>query len=76
MGVEDEGGVGSFIAIGIVGFAAVAFKSHGQIAEGALDVGGGAADVQALWPLNVVGDGRGRMILLLSRATSCCHFNG
>ena len=48
MGVEDEGGVGVFIAIGIVGFAAVAFKSFGQIAEGAFDVGGGAADVQAL----------------------------
>ena len=76
MGVEDEGGVGSFIAIGIVGFAAVAFKSLGQIPEGLLDVGDCVADVQALWYLNVVGDGRGRMLLLLSRATSCCHFNG
>ena len=76
MGVEDEGGVGSFIAIGIVGFAAVAFKSLGQIPEGFLDLGDGVADVQPLWPLNVVGDGRGRMLLLLSRATFCCHCNG
>ena len=64
MGVEDEGGVGSFIAIGIVGFAAVAFKSLGQIAEGALDIGGGAADMQTLRRLDVVGDGRGRLLSL------------
>ena len=76
MGVEDEGGVGFFIAIGIVGFAAVAFKSLGQIAEGALDIGDGVADVQVLRRLDAVSDGRGRMLLLLSRATSRCHFNG
>ena len=62
MGVEDEGGVGFFIAIGIVGFAAVAFKSLGQIAEGALDIGDGVADVQTLRRLDVVGDGRWRML--------------
>ena len=31
VGVEDEGGAGALIAIGVVGFAAVAFKSFGQI---------------------------------------------
>ena len=64
MGVEDEGGVGFFIAIGIVGFAAVAFKSLGQIAEGALDIGDGVADMQTLRRLDVVGDGRWRMLSL------------
>ena len=62
MGVEDEGGVEFFIAIGIVGFAAVAFKSLGQIAEGALDIGDGVADMQTLRRLDVVGDGRWRML--------------
>ena len=76
VGVEDEGSVGALIAIGLGQGQTVSFELFGQMAEGLLDVGDGVADVQPLWPLNVVGDGRGRMLLLLSRATSCCHFNG
>ena len=75
VGVEDEGRDGALIAIGLGQGQTVSFEFFGQIPEGLLDVGGGAADVQPLWPLNVVGDGRGRMLLLLSRATSCCHCN-
>lgn len=76
VGVEDEGRVGALVAIDVGEGQTVPVALFGQMAEGLLDVGGGVADVQPLWPLNVVGDGRGRMLLLLSRATFCCHCNG
>lgn len=76
VGVEDEGSVGALIAIGLGQGQTVSFEFFRQIPEGFLDLGDGVADVQPLWSLNVVGDGRERMLLLLSRATFCCHCNG
>lgn len=76
VGVEDEGSVDALVEIDIGEGQAGSFALFGQMTEGLLDVGGGVADVQPLWPLNVVGDGRGRMLLPLSRATFCCHCNG
>ena len=75
-GVEDEGSVGALVAIDVGEGQTVPVALFGQVAEGALDVGDGVADVQVLRRLDAVSDGRGRMLLLLSRATSCCHFNG
>ena len=75
-GVEDEGSVGALVAIDVGEGQTVPVALFGQVAEGALDVGDGVADVQVLRRLDAVSDGRGRMLLLLSRATSRCHFNG
>ena len=75
-GVEDEGSGGALVAIDVGEGQTVPVALFGQVAEGALDVGDGVADVQVLRRLDAVSDGRGRMLLLLSRATSRCHFNG
>ena len=75
-GVEDEGSVGALVAIDVGEGQTVPVALFGQVAEGALDVGDGVADVQVLRRLDAVSDGRGRMLLLLSRAASRCHFNG
>ena len=64
VGVEDEGSVGALVAIDVGEGQTVSFELFGQMAEGLLDVGDGVADVQPLWPLDVVGDSRGRLLSL------------
>ena len=62
VGVEDEGRVGALIAIDVGEGKAASFEFSRQIPEGLLDVGDGVADVQPLWSLDVVGDGREQML--------------
>ena len=62
VGVEDEGSVGVLIAIEVGEGQTVSFEFFRQIPEGLLDVDDGVADMQTLRRLDVVGDGRWRML--------------
>ena len=64
VGVEDEGSVGVLIAIEVGEGQTVSFEFFRQIPEGLLDVDDGVADMQTLRRLDVVGDGRWRMLSL------------
>ena len=64
VGVEDEGSVGVLIAIEVGEGQTVSFEFFRQIPEGLLDVDEGVADMQTLRRLDVVGDGRWRMLSL------------
>ena len=64
VGVEDEGSVGVLIAIEVGEGQTVSFEFFRQIPEGLLDVDDGVADMQTLRRLDVVGDGRGRLLSL------------
>ena len=64
VGVEDEGSVGALVAIDVGEGQTVPVALFGQVAEGALDVGDGVADMQTLRRLDVGGDGRGRLLSL------------
>ena len=64
VGVEGERGGGVFIAIDIGEGQTVSFEFFRQIPEGLLDVDDGVADMQTLRRLDVVGDGRWRMLSL------------
>ena len=64
VGVEDEGSVGVLIAIEVGEGQTVSFEFFRQISESLLDVDDGVADMQTLRRLDVVGDGRWRMLSL------------